>query len=695
MISVTDGSDQVVTLADTISIASSTASIGRYWRVLVLANNGDQYTSICKLRFLDVAGNSLTSPADADARASADSTANTQNPAANAFGTDLGKKWTAQPVAPPHWLQWDFGVSTPVYGIEIVGQYSGGDLADAAVRDFVLQVSDDAQRWTDVISVKGQTGWGAAEARRFNAARPALTPYEQAVLSQSPLVFIPCNDPEGSVASDISGYERHGAYPANAQLAAPSLFAGGARSVRLPGGALTIPYGAWQDLTGDFTLIIGASIAAPGADTGNYPKLIAKFVAASNGLATYLLQAQKSDGHLVGRVSTPSTSYNDVSTAVSVMDAQARLIVLRRAGNDLSLLVDNVKVSSVAVSGPVSVAPNGIQIGGSGTTDGIDASVMWFSLHAAALSDRVLTGLAQLTAPPQTGHRYWRVMVEATAGANVSLAQVEFLGARNAPIVALGGTPTASAALSGYGADKAFDGSGSGKWASGKSAPQWVQYDFGEGVKPDVQGVAITAPREGGADEAPAALRVQWSDDGDQWTDLVSTSGIASWSLGERRAFCKDGHRYWRLYVTKIGNMGQRYFALGAAGLLLQAGEAEDAAMTRGDKPYAASNPLQGASYVWHDTSGVGSNAFTFADGGMSTTGPWWLSVDLLAGTRFVPAELWLYAQPHTPDNTDRAPVDFVVQWSDDNQAWTDYKPFSGVSLPWTVGTAYRFSTTL
>lgn len=227
------------------------------------------------------------------------------------------------------------------------------------------------------------------------------TPYERAVHALSPLVFIPADDLTGTVATDISGNERHGAYPANVQLAQSTLVPGGRRSVRLPDGAVTIPYGAWQDLTGDYTVLVTAAVAAPVASTGSYPKLLSKFVTAFEGSATYMLQLTKSTGRLIGRASTADSIYNDAGDATNVMDGQARCYALRRAGNELALFRGATKVGTVTVSGANRLGNAPIRIGGDGSNDTIDTKVMWIAVIGAALSDDQLANLTQLaTTPP-------------------------------------------------------------------------------------------------------------------------------------------------------------------------------------------------------------------------------------------------------------------------------------------------------
>lgn len=298
-------------------------------------------------------------------------------------------------------------------------------------------------------------------------------------------------------------------------------------------------------------------------------------------------------------------------------------------------------------------------------------------------------------AGPVVGHRYWRVAIDSVGGTNVSLGEIAFLALDGSIYPTASGTASASASLAGNGAGNAFNGDGAATfWASGAPAPQWVQYDFASAA-PDVHGVSITARSDTGANEAPSSFRLQWSDDGSAWTDAQAYTGIASWDAANHRMFHELGYRYWRMYVTRIGNMSQRDFAMGALGYLGRVGDAATTAYTRQNNTATSSNlaPGQPITHLFADLTGaIDTNANTFDDLGLSPTGPWWVTVDMKAGSKFVPRELFVYPQPHSPENTDRAPVDFVLQGSDDNGTWHDYKTITGLSRAWTIATEYRVS---
>lgn len=149
-------------------------------------------------------------------------------------------------------------------------------------------------------------------------------------------------------------------------------------------------------------------------------------------------------------------------------------------------------------------------------------------------------------------------------------------------------------------------------------------------------------------------------------------------------------HRYWRIFVTQVGNPAQRILAIGWMGYFANIGDANNSAQSIG-KTGTSTNAIQGLATVFAvGQPGATSNAATFADNGLSTTGPWWLAVDM--GSAVLPKEIGLFPQPNSPENTQRSPVNFEIQWSDDNITFNTGVVFSGISRPWTIGTEYRFS---
>ena len=137
----------------------------RYWRVNVTANNGHGvYLTVAEVELRAVPGGAdQTSPAGA---ATASSMANSGNAPRFAFDDNVGTKWTA--AGTTGWIQYDAGTPIDVMQVGVMGNYSGGDQAAFAPKDFNIQSSDDGVTWADRLTVTGETGWAGAELRLFN-----------------------------------------------------------------------------------------------------------------------------------------------------------------------------------------------------------------------------------------------------------------------------------------------------------------------------------------------------------------------------------------------------------------------------------------------------------------------------------------------------------------------------------------------
>lgn len=131
------------------------------------------------------------------------------------------------------------------------------------------------------------------------------------------------------------------------------------------------------------------------------------------------------------------------------------------------------------------------------------------------------------TPPGGAGHRFWRLYV--TAGTSyVQLKNFEMYADIGGTVdLCEGGTPFASAALDGYGPEKAFDtpGAGSG-WATNEK-PCWVGYDFG--TPSSVAEYSLFWP---GVGEKPTAFAFQYSDDSTNgldgtWTTVDAHTGYS------------------------------------------------------------------------------------------------------------------------------------------------------------------------
>jgi len=140
-----------------------------------------------------------------------------------------------------------------------------------------------------------------------------------------------------------------------------------------------------------------------------------------------------------------------------------------------------------------------------------------------------------------TGHRHWRIDSKGTINTYYfAIAELQFR-----KIVGIAETPTGGVASASsffandptYNADKAFDGNPATLYnsQSGDAAVGWLRYSFA--APRDVLQVMITAYNSGpGAQQAPTAFDLRYSDGGTVWTTVKSFTGI-TWAPGETKLF--------------------------------------------------------------------------------------------------------------------------------------------------------------
>ncbi len=137
-------------------------------------------------------------------------------------------------------------------------------------------------------------------------------------------------------------------------------------------------------------------------------------------------------------------------------------------------------------------------------------------------------------------HRYWRVLIsKSTSGADnlISLYEVEMRASVGGVDQCIGGS--ASAAHATASAGNLFDDDNGTYWVNGgPSELTWVQYDFGSGNEVTVRELALM-PRY--ANQSPEDFKLQYADDGAQWTDAAEWSGIGGWSAFVYQYFTVPG----------------------------------------------------------------------------------------------------------------------------------------------------------
>ncbi len=111
---------------------------------------------------------------------------------------------------------------------------------------------------------------------------------------------------------------------------------------------------------------------------------------------------------------------------------------------------------------------------------------------------------------------------------------------------------SASAALAGYEAWKAFDNTATTVWYAGASLPQWLQIDLNTAA--GISAYKLRFRNDGaGAVGYPTAWTLQGSNDGSGFTVIDTQTGAPAWSVNEQRSYtlaAPQTYRYYRLNFT-------------------------------------------------------------------------------------------------------------------------------------------------
>lgn len=148
---------------------------------------------------------------------------------------------------------------------------------------------------------------------------------------------------------------------------------------------------------------------------------------------------------------------------------------------------------------------------------------------------------AVATAPPLSGHRYWRVRTSTTTSSGYfGMAELQLRTTAGGSNIATGKPSFASATASNtYATPMALDGNASTFWTTGATTPpsggHWFAVDLQSSLA-TVKEVVITV-RPDSSREDPLNLFVDWSDDNSAWTNQWSIPSILTWTAGQTRTF--------------------------------------------------------------------------------------------------------------------------------------------------------------
>lgn len=135
-------------------------------------------------------------------------------------------------------------------------------------------------------------------------------------------------------------------------------------------------------------------------------------------------------------------------------------------------------------------------------------------------------------------HRYWRLYIISNNGGNYTeVAELEFRETAGVSQVPSGGTPLWSSRYSSsasYQAANAFDGSNSTRWRASGFQNEWIGYDFGSGN--DIEPVEVLLGAfTSTATNNPRDIRVEYSDNGTDWSAYTHLGEQTGWSTSQNR----------------------------------------------------------------------------------------------------------------------------------------------------------------
>ena len=308
-------------------------------------------------------------------------------------------------------------------------------------------------------------------------------------------------------------------------------------------------------------------------------------------------------------------------------------------------------------------------------------------------------------APAVTGevggeaHRHWRVKFDAVrSDVFIGLMRLDMMADYDGPTATGSGTPSASSTYSGTSVAWLFDGNDSHGWFSngGVVADQWVAYDFGEGNEVEIVALQMLPRQDGYSNQAPTAGKVQYSDDGIDWTTHWSFANPLRGSI-EQLFVAKPGageytekKRFWGIRGNTNGGLvnGGNYIGLQELELLAELGGPDLTGPTKGgwtnqyfnDRPpkMAFNNTFSGANNGWFSANTPTLGGAILYDFGEP--------VDM-------PAYLRLQSPVSNGFNDNRgAPVNFDLVYSEDGQTLVPVANFTTPNT-WGFGEYRTFNT--
>lgn len=288
-------------------------------------------------------------------------------------------------------------------------------------------------------------------------------------------------------------------------------------------------------------------------------------------------------------------------------------------------------------------------------------------------------------------HRHWRLYVEDNdGGASIVVAELEMYESPLGENVCTGGTASASSAVGSGLASEAFNQSmdlsisDNVGWKVSSATDEWLAYDFGAGNEKDIVAIGIWSR---GTGTPPKDFRLEYSDNGSDWTVLFSVAGSSGWGSKEFRRFVHPdnepsyasyphgSHDDWRLF-----GFPENDDSVAAAEIQMRASVGGADQCTGGTA--TASSEFSGSFGA--------SKAFDDNPSSLWSTGTdrvaAWIRYQFVAAVDVV--EVLIRARSSLPGQTYEG---FGLQWKDGAGAWTTAWYVDG-EIGWTDGEERTFT---
>lgn len=282
-------------------------------------------------------------------------------------------------------------------------------------------------------------------------------------------------------------------------------------------------------------------------------------------------------------------------------------------------------------------------------------------------------------------HRYWRVFMWASPNGAMALSEIQMRTSVGGANVMSGGTISAATTFGGFPASNMLDNNINTLWSASGVGTNWVMYDFGVGITPDIIEIAMTPRNDASFTQAPTSFVVQNSDDGTTWFSEWMVLGSAAYTQGVQKVFTKPTFgttaRYLGLSIDSTVSGGTTVIA----DLSLRAVSGGSTVNPR----VGQTSSISLSNAAGPENAADGTTATVFSTQGGASPPLWW-QVQFLSGTKTV-VEVKITSR-NDFNYAAQSPTAFDLQWSNDGSSWTTLQSFT--SGAWTQNQTQTFAVT-